>query len=41
MNAQVGMMQPADVGADVLHMNLHKPSASRMAAAVQAWALSA
>lgn len=24
MNAQVGMMQPADVGADVLHMNLHK-----------------
>ncbi|GAF58590.1 glycine dehydrogenase [Psychrobacter sp. JCM 18902] len=38
MNAQVGMMQPADVGADVLHMNLHKPSASRMAAAVQAWA---
>ncbi|TWV81934.1 aminomethyl-transferring glycine dehydrogenase [Moraxella sp. VT-16-12] len=24
MNAQVGIMQPADVGADVLHMNLHK-----------------
>ena len=24
MNAQVSMMQPADVGADVLHMNLHK-----------------
>ncbi|UNU73530.1 aminomethyl-transferring glycine dehydrogenase [Moraxella nasovis] len=24
MNAQVGLMQPADVGADVLHMNLHK-----------------
>lgn len=24
MNAQVAMMQPADVGADVLHMNLHK-----------------
>lgn len=24
MNAQVGWMQPADVGADVLHMNLHK-----------------
>lgn len=24
MNAQVGMMQPAEVGADVLHMNLHK-----------------
>ncbi|MGO2226513.1 MAG: aminomethyl-transferring glycine dehydrogenase [Psychrobacter celer] len=24
MNAQVGMMQPADVDADVLHMNLHK-----------------
>ena len=24
MNAQVSMMQPADVGADILHMNLHK-----------------
>ena len=24
MNAQVGIMQPAEVGADVLHMNLHK-----------------
>lgn len=24
MNAQVAIMQPADVGADVLHMNLHK-----------------
>ncbi|MDO5356067.1 MAG: aminomethyl-transferring glycine dehydrogenase [Conchiformibius sp.] len=24
MNAQVGLMQPAEVGADVLHMNLHK-----------------
>ncbi len=24
MNAQVAMMQPAEVGADVLHMNLHK-----------------
>ena len=24
MNAQVALMQPADVGADVLHMNLHK-----------------
>lgn len=24
MNAQVGVMQPAEVGADVLHMNLHK-----------------
>lgn len=24
MNAQVGLMQPAKVGADVLHMNLHK-----------------
>ncbi|WP_434779671.1 aminomethyl-transferring glycine dehydrogenase [Neisseria sp. Ec49-e6-T10] len=24
MNAQVGLMQPAGVGADVLHMNLHK-----------------
>ena len=24
MNAQVGLMRPADVGADVLHMNLHK-----------------
>ena len=24
MNAQVGLMQPGDVGADVLHMNLHK-----------------
>ncbi|MDO5686122.1 MAG: aminomethyl-transferring glycine dehydrogenase [Neisseria sp.] len=24
MNAQVGYMQPAEVGADVLHMNLHK-----------------
>lgn len=24
MNAQVGIMQPADIGADVLHMNLHK-----------------
>ena len=24
MNAQIGIMQPAEVGADVLHMNLHK-----------------
>lgn len=24
LNAQVGLMQPAEVGADVLHMNLHK-----------------
>lgn len=24
MNAQVAVMQPADIGADVLHMNLHK-----------------
>lgn len=24
MNAQVGIMQPAEAGADVLHMNLHK-----------------
>ncbi|MCV2503565.1 MAG: aminomethyl-transferring glycine dehydrogenase, partial [Neisseriaceae bacterium] len=24
MNAQVGLMRPADIGADVLHMNLHK-----------------
>lgn len=24
MNAQVGIMRPAEVGADVLHMNLHK-----------------
>lgn len=24
MNAQIGIMQPAQVGADVLHMNLHK-----------------
>lgn len=24
MNGQVGIMQPAEVGADVLHMNLHK-----------------
>lgn len=24
MNAQIGLMQPAEVGADVLHMNLHK-----------------
>lgn len=24
MNAQIGIMQPAEVGADVLHLNLHK-----------------
>ncbi len=24
MNAQVGLTRPADIGADVLHMNLHK-----------------
>lgn len=24
LNAQIGIMQPAEVGADVLHMNLHK-----------------
>ena len=24
MNAQVGLCRPADIGADVLHMNLHK-----------------
>ena len=24
MNAQLGLMRPAELGADVLHMNLHK-----------------
>ena len=37
MNAQVGIMQPADVGADVLHMNLHKTFASHMVVAGLAW----
>ena len=40
LNAQIGIMQPAEVGADVLHMNLHKTSVSLTAAAVRASALS-
>ena len=37
MNAQVGIMQPADVGADVLHMNLHKTFASHMVVVGLVW----
>jgi len=31
MNAQVGLCRPGDFGADVCHLNLHKPSVSLMA----------
>ena len=41
MNAQVGLCRPGDIGADVCHLNLHKTSASRTAAAARAWARSA
>ena len=41
MNAQVGLTSPASIGADVCHLNLHKTSASRMAAAGRASARSA
>ena len=37
MNAQVGITQPADVGADVLHMNLHKTFASHMVVVGLVW----
>jgi glycine dehydrogenase len=33
MNAAVGLWRPGDFGADVCHLNLHKPLASRTAAA--------
>ena len=39
MNAQVGLCRPGDIGADVCHLNLHKNSVSRMAAAVPGSAL--
>ena len=38
MNAQVGLTQPALIGADVSHMNLHKPSPFRTVVAARAWA---
>ena len=37
MNAQVGLCCPGDLGADVCHLNLHKPSAYRTAEADQVW----
>jgi len=36
MNAQVGLCRPADIGADVCHLNLHKTFAFRTAAAARA-----
>jgi glycine dehydrogenase len=41
MNAQVGLTRPADMGADVCHINLHKTFCIPTAAAVRAWAPSA
>jgi glycine dehydrogenase len=36
LNAQVGLCRPADIGADVCHLNLHKTFAFRTAAAARA-----
>jgi glycine dehydrogenase len=41
MNAQVGLTNPAAVGADVCHLNLHKTFAIPHGAAAPAWAPSA
>jgi len=40
MNAQVGLVRPADVGADVCHLNLHKTFCIPMAVEDRGWARS-
>lgn len=37
LNAQVGLARPADIGADVSHMNLHKTFCIPMVVAGRAW----
>lgn len=37
LNAQIGIMQPAEVGADVLHMNLHKTFCIPHGGGARAW----
>jgi glycine cleavage system protein P-like pyridoxal-binding family len=41
LNALVGLARPGDIGADVGHVNLTRPSAFRTAAAARAWGRSA
>ena len=41
LNAQVGLARPADIGADVSHMNLHKTFCIPTAAVARAWGRSA
>ena len=38
LNAQVGLARPAEIGADVCHLNLHKTFCMPHGAAVQVWA---
>jgi glycine dehydrogenase len=38
LNAQVGLVRPAEIGADVCHINLHKTFCIRTAAAGRGWA---
>lgn len=41
MNAQVGLLRPGDLGADVCHLNLHKTFCIPHGGGGQAWARSA